>query len=128
MDRQVERIHNMNEAARQKVIALCEQEGFGFVIVEASREWQRRDPGHGFSIGPCIVFTTPCSCKQQAPCEKCYGCGWQFQEGGGMSCDLYEEGCLFPGQCLMVGFHLQFECHTVEMIESQYEDEEIGRR
>lgn len=26
-------------------------------------------------------------------------------------------GCIFPGKCLMVGLHLESECHTAEMME-----------
>lgn len=37
-------------------------------------------------------------------------------------CDVEEfedEGCCFPGECLMPGDHVRSECHTVEMMEDQ---------
>ena len=37
--------------------------------------------------------------------------------------DHYEEsGCLFPDRCLMPGLHFTSECHTVEDIELQEEE------
>lgn len=38
--------------------------------------------------------------------------------------EMMNEGCCYPGQCLMLGPHLKGECHTVEMIESEEEDSE----
>jgi len=27
-----------------------------------------------------------------------------------------EFGCCFPNECLMVGWHMRCECHTIEML------------
>ena len=32
-------------------------------------------------------------------------------------CDDDPIGCIFPGKCLMVGEHVESECHTAEMME-----------
>ena len=32
-------------------------------------------------------------------------------------CDADPIGCLFPDKCLMLGVHLESECHTAEMME-----------
>ena len=35
------------------------------------------------------------------------------------------EGCCFPNECLMPGWHTTSECHTIEMMEAQvWEDTE----
>lgn len=36
-----------------------------------------------------------------------------------------EEGCCFPGECCMPGYHLRGECHTAEMAQ-QYFDEQYS--
>ena len=33
--------------------------------------------------------------------------------------EMSDDGCCFPGECLMPGPHFRSECHTVEMIEAQ---------
>ena len=38
---------------------------------------------------------------------------WEDDETG-----MGEDRCVFPGRCLMPGFHLSSECHTVEMVEA----------
>ena len=39
--------------------------------------------------------------------------------------DDLEEGCCFPGECLMPGEHFRSECHTVAMMEAINEEAEI---
>lgn len=33
-------------------------------------------------------------------------------------CEDDPVGCVFPGRCLMPGIHLESECHTIEMMET----------
>ena len=78
MSRHEDAAHDANEAARRAVIALCEREGFGFVMQQASQEWLRRDLDGACVVGPCAAFTKACGCKGRW-CSKCYGCGWRFK-------------------------------------------------
>ena len=70
------RIHARNRLAASRVIKLCEQEGFGFVMHVAAEEWAKREPEGAHTTGPCKVFTKKCPCKTRHGCDKCYGCGW----------------------------------------------------
>ena len=67
------------ESKKKQVKDLCEKIGYGFVISEASRIWQEKDPRGAFSVGPCVLFTEPCDCERKTKCDKCYGCGWNFK-------------------------------------------------
>lgn len=39
--------------------------------------------------------------------------------------DYEEDGCCFPGECCMPGFHLKSECHTADMIENSIHHEAL---
>ncbi len=44
-------------------------------------------------------------------------------------CDFFrdeDEGCMFPGKCLMPGDHLRSECHTVEQIQAYEREQSRG--
>lgn len=43
-----------------------------------------------------------------------------YEEIGEM---LEEEGCLFPNDCVMPGYHLKAECATADMMRAMLEDE-----
>ena len=78
--KQLAQIIAYNDVMAKQVVTLCEQEGFGFVIDKAAREWARREPDSAFAIGPCRVFTKSCVCKRLYQCDSCHGCGWVFKK------------------------------------------------
>jgi len=48
------------------------------------------------------------------------------EDDGGDILDLLEgDGCLFPEECLMPGYHYRCECYTREMVEDFEETREI---
>lgn len=58
----------------------------------------------------------------------CYNCGDYYANCEG---DCFypedenfedEDGCLFPDECCMPGFHTTDECHTAEMVEELYKE------
>jgi hypothetical protein len=58
--------------------------GFGNIMDCASEVWsklliERGHPAGGeFVVGPCKIFTVPCSCikNNESFCDWCCGCGW----------------------------------------------------
>ena len=69
----------INDIRVTKVLELCEEQGYGFVMSEAARAWRKKDPAAAIVTGPAAAFTEPCGCERPGGCDRCFGCGWQFK-------------------------------------------------
>lgn len=71
-------IHAWNRSHAAEVVALCEREGYGFVMGEAAIAWKKKDPRGAIVMGPCATFVVPCVCDQKGrvACNWCCASGW----------------------------------------------------
>lgn len=74
-----------NSVEREFVRRLAEDQGIGYGnMMHLARDlWRDKlasmTPsliGGEFAVGPCVVMTVPCGCKQPHKCDWCCGCGW----------------------------------------------------